>query len=195
VPKLRPAYITGHYYHFYNRGRSRLPIFREPENYLFVIKKNKYYAGELKLKPIAYCLLPNHFHLLIRQDGELSAGLLPQRVFNSYSKAFNHKYGHSGTLFEGNYRVILLDEPSHLLHLCRYIHSNPVKHGIVSDPTDWPYSNYLEWIGERHGSLYDPDFVSENFHNSKLYRLFVMDFITGKEMMPDGLMRQLAGVD
>ncbi len=101
----------------------------------------KAYCRSLRLTLIAYCLLPNHYHYLIRQDGEHAAGLLPQRVFNSYSKAYNKRYGHSGTLFEGNYRVILVEQEAHLLHLSRYIHANPVIHGLVVDVANWPYSN------------------------------------------------------
>lgn len=74
---------------------------------------------------------------------------------------------------------------SHLLHLCRYIHGNPVKDGLVSDPADWPYSNYLEWIGERDGTLWDMDFVRENFPTPGLYRDFVMDYLRGRDLPPE----------
>ncbi|GAB4422496.1 MAG: hypothetical protein Kow002_11890 [Anaerolineales bacterium] len=94
--------------------------------------------------------------------------------FNSYSKAYNKRYQHSGTLFEDNYKVKPVVKSSHLLHLCRYIHGNPVKDGLVADPADWPYSNYLEWIGERKGSLFDPDFVRVNFLSKEAYRDFVL---------------------
>jgi len=99
----------------------------------------------------------------VRQDGEAGAGILPQRVFNSYSKAYNKRYEHSGTLFEGLYRVIQVDKTSHLIHLCRYIHSKPVKDGLVNKLEDWPYSNYAVWVGIRAGNLIDRNFVQDNF--------------------------------
>ena len=173
MPAPRPVYLPGHYYHFYNRGCSRLSIFKEPENYIFVLGRIKHYAALFNLKLIAYCLMPNHYHFLIRQDGEYIARLLPQRVFNSYSKAYNKRYEHSGTLFEDDYKVKLVDTTSYLLQLCRYIHINPVKDGFVHDPADWPYSNYLEWVGLRPGSLYDPEFVNINFGTPSNYRDFV----------------------
>ena len=77
MPKPRPEYQAGNYYHFYNRGRSRLSIFHEPDNYLFVLRKVKRYLREYYLAMIAYCLMPTHYHFLIRQDGEHPAGLLP----------------------------------------------------------------------------------------------------------------------
>ena len=184
MPQPRPKYLSGSYYHFYNRGRSRLSIFREEDNYLFVLRKIKHYLPILELTMIAYCLMPNHYHFLVRQDGEPSAGLLPQRVFNSYPKAYNKRYSHSGTLFEGNYHVKQVQSDTHLMHLCRYIHGNPVKDGMVSNPANWPYSNYLEWIGEREGILYDPGFVHQNFISSAAYRVFVLDDLHGRDL-PD----------
>jgi REP element-mobilizing transposase RayT len=64
-----PAFKIGGYYHFYNRGRSCLSIFIEPDNYLFVLRKVKHYSQEFDLSIIAYCLMPNHYHSLVRQDG------------------------------------------------------------------------------------------------------------------------------
>ena len=126
---------------------------------------------------IAYCLLPNHYHYLVRQDGDERAGLLPQRVFNSYSKAYNKRYDHSGTLFQGPYQAIHVDNQRYLLHLCRYIHANPVVHGLVDDVGDWPYSNYAEWVGERPGTFLDRKFAREHFPVPKNYRAFVQEFI------------------
>jgi len=95
-----PPFVEGHYYHIYNRGARRVSIFREQENYLFVLKKLKRYRRELRHCVIAYCLMPNHYHWLVRQDGREPVRLLPQRVFNSYGKAFNKRYDHGGTLVD-----------------------------------------------------------------------------------------------
>ena len=94
------------FYHIYNRGAGHQVIFREDENYLFVLRQVKKYARELNIAVIAYCLLPNHYHFLLRQDSQQPAGLLPQLVFNSYTKAFNKRYERSGTLLEGRYKRI-----------------------------------------------------------------------------------------
>jgi putative transposase len=185
MPQKRPNYYPGGVYHIYNRGSHRVSIFREPDNYLFVLRKTKRYVQELHLTLLAYCLMPNHFHFLIRQDGELPAGMLSQRVFNSYSKAYNKRYQHSGTLFEGPYRVKVVAETAHLLHLCRYIHANPVKNEMVAGPEDWPYSNYLEWTGQRDGTLVDHDFVREYFAQPTQYIEFVMDYLHTRKLPPE----------
>jgi len=77
-------WFPGNYYHIYNRGARKKSIFREKANYLFVLEKMGKYCKALDLTPIAYCLMPTHYHFLIRQNGENSAGLLTQRIFNSY---------------------------------------------------------------------------------------------------------------
>ena len=185
MPKKRPAYLPGHYYHFFNRGAHRKSIFREPDNYFFVLDKMKMYALKYQLTLIAYVLMPNHYHFLVRQDGEHFARYLPQYVFNSYSSAYNIRYNHSGTLFEDNYKVKPVQDEAYLLHLCRYIHGNPVKDGIAADPADWEYSNYLEWIGERNGSLFDPNFVREYFDTPADYRNFVFDDLLSRNIPED----------
>jgi REP element-mobilizing transposase RayT len=145
----------------------------------------KKYLRELGLTMIAYCLMPNHYHYLVRQDSEHRAGLLPQRVFNSYSKAYNKRYDHSGTLFQGPYEVILVDKTDYLLHLCRYIHANPIKDGLVVSLEAWPYTNYAEWLGLRPGTMIDRQFVQSYFPNPADYTTFVLDYLKTRDLPDD----------
>jgi putative transposase len=187
LPKKRPEYFPGGVYHIYNRGHSRLSIFREPTNYLFVLRNIKKYLGELNLTLPAYCLMPNHYHFLVRQNGDQPAGRLSQRVFNGYSKAHNKRYQHSGTIFEGPYRVKPVFEENFILHLCRYMHANPVKDGLVAHPADWPYSNYLEWVGLREGTLVDREFVNQHFKSAAEYAEYVFEYLRTRNLPPDVL--------
>lgn len=187
MPYRKVQFAPSHYYHIYNRGSGRQPIFREKDNYLFVLRRVKEYANSLNVSIIAYCLMQNHYHFLLRQDGDEPAGLLPQRVFNSYTKAFNKRHHRSGTLFEGRYQAIHVDREEYLLHLCRYIHANPAKHGFMSRLEEWPYSNYLEWIGARRGTLVDRDFVQQYFPTAQVYERFVLDYLTGLDKLPEGI--------
>ncbi len=187
MSRRRVRFAQGQYYHIYNRGIGRQPIFREEDNYLFVLRLVKKYARALSIAVIAYCLMPNHYHFLVRQDNEEPVGLLPQRVFNSYTKAFNKLYNRTGTLFEGRYRAIHVDRDNHLLHLCRYIHANPVKDGLVSHLEEWPYSNYHEWVGIRSGTLVDRAFVHGYFPVGQTYGRFVLDYLAGLDKLPEGI--------
>jgi REP element-mobilizing transposase RayT len=197
MPYARKDLLTwqpGMYYHIYNRGVSKSTLFRKPTNFLFVINKLQTYRLENMVTVIAYCLMPNHYHLLLRQDGNRPAGKVPQSVFNSYCKAYNLMYSHSGTLFEGRFRAKPVQSTIHLLHLCRYIHGNPVKDGLVADPANWPWSNYLEWIGERKGSLVDRDFIREQFVNAEEYRSFVFQYLRSRAL-PDDVRKFLENLE
>ena len=81
------------------------------------------------------------------------------------------------TLFEGPFHVKHVGKYKHLIHLCRYIHCNPVKDGFVASPGDWHYSNYLEWIGVRKDTLADQAFIRKNFRDGADYQDFVADYL------------------
>ena len=191
MPKRRLQFKQGGYYHIYNRGADRRSIFLTDENYRHVLKLMQHYTEPLRITVIAYCLLPNHYHWLVRQDGEAAAGLLAQRVFNAYAKAFNNLYGRSGTLFEDRFKAIHVASDEYLRHLCCYIHANPVRHGIADAPELWPYSNYLDCIGARSGTLLDQGFIEDQFDSVAQYQARVQAYLTGQRHLPDGLQRYL----
>lgn len=173
----RKPFLTGHYYHIWNRGRSRLPICHDARDYECITAKLIQYSQKLSISVIAYALLPNHYHFLVRQDNTARATLLPQRIFNSYSKVYNLKYAHSGTLFEGRPGCKPVDTPPYLLHLCRYIHANPIKHGLTRCLDAWPYTNLDEWLSRRCSPLVDRSFIDHYFPSPTTYKAFVEEII------------------
>lgn len=168
---------SGGYYHLYNRGARQLSIFREPQNYLYLLRRAKVFVAETAVTLVAYCLMPSHYHFLLRQESTRPAGLFVQKLFNSYSKAYNKMYGHTGTLFERRYLAKPVTEQTHLLHLCRYIHANPVKDGLAAEPLDWPYSNYADWVRQRSGTLVDHAFIVEHFGSAEKYATFMLEYL------------------
>lgn len=174
MPKRSP-FVRGGYYHIYNRGAGRQAIFHEERNYVYLLRLLKRVAGESAVTVVGYCLLRNHYHWLLRQDGETPAGKVPARVFGSYSQAFNRAYERTGTLFEGPYKALAVDTDSYFVNLCSYIHLNPVHHGLVNGPDAWPYSNYLEWIDKRPGKLVDRELVRQYFATPQAYEACVRD--------------------
>ena len=143
-------------------------------------------ASRHQLTIVAYCLLPNHYHILARQDGEAPARYLPQYVFNAYSKAFNRRYGHSGTLFEGMYQAIEVYTPEYITNLIRYIHANPVLHGLVNDPFEWPYSDLMEWEGERKTPAGIVSLRDDLFDGVENYRRYFIEYLNTRKL-PRGL--------
>ena len=124
---------------------------------------------------IAYCLMPNHYHFLLRQELGEPLSKFINVLFNAYVQALNRQQSRTGTLFEGRFKHVCVDEWKYLIHLCRYIHRNPVTAGLVSVPQDWAYSNFREWIGLREGAFKDQNFINEHFSTAQAYMDFVND--------------------
>jgi REP element-mobilizing transposase RayT len=159
-----PSPLTyGAYYHIYNRGINGQTVFREKRNYRFFLEQYAKYVEPVAFT-YAYCLMKNHFHLLIRtrtheeqeqtsKVSETFRALQPSQqfsnLFNAYAKAFNHAYGRTGSLFEHPFHRIKVTTGEYFTHLITYIHQNPQLHGFVDDFREWPYSSYHAMLSER----------------------------------------------
>jgi putative transposase len=127
-------FLPNNYYHVYNRGANKAEIFCDRKDYLLLLRQIKRHVNEFEITVIAYCLMSNHFHLILCQDGPTKISDFMQAVFHKDSMSFNQSHRHSGTLFEGLFRAILIEKDEYLLHLYRYIHRNPLEAGIVKQP-------------------------------------------------------------
>lgn len=181
MAKRNVKFLSDKYYHIFNRGANRNKIFFEKDNYEYLLKKVKYYKREYEFSIIAYCLLPNHYHFLFRQEGDKPLNIPIAYLFNSYTKAINKRRKRTGTLFEGPFKSIEVEDVSYLKELCRYIHRNAVDDGLVEKIEDWEFSNYLEWVGKRNGSLVDLKFREKYFKDAKNYESFVNDYVSIKQ--------------
>lgn len=158
----------GEYYHIYNRSNNRELLFKEHENYLFFLRKFGDYL-KMHVDTYAYCLMPNHFHFLIRineltnQDDLILAF---KNFFISYVKSINEKYSRTGSLFQAKFKKKQVEEEHYLTGLIHYIHSNPIKAGLCKNFVDWPYSSYSSLISEKF---------------THLKREEVLDWFNGKE--------------
>ena len=148
----------GVYYHIFNRGINGETLFAENRNYLFFMQRYARYIEPVAFT-YAYCLMRNHFHLLVRiktpeeqrnektlKVSETFRVLEPSRqfsnLFNAYAKAFNKLYSRTGSLFEHPFHRIEIKTDAYFQSLVAYIHRNPQKHGFVDDFRVWPYSSY-----------------------------------------------------
>jgi REP element-mobilizing transposase RayT len=173
MPRRERNLEPGNYYHLYNRGNNRQNIFFERDNYLHFLKQFRYYVADATVQVVAYCLMPNHYHILIYlQEDSLSAAM--HRFTMSYTKAINRRYQKCGSLFQGRFQTLHVDSDDYLLHLTRYIHLNPVQPGFVEKPEDWEFSSYHEYVGLRQGTLPTTDYVCGRFGTPHQdYRQFV----------------------
>jgi len=172
MPRRTVQFEAGQFYHVYNRGCNREPIFTKPEHYSqFLLKLRKYLVSDTA-RVIAYCLMPNHYHLLVQllKDGLASA---MHRLGVSYSKSINLQESRVGPLFQGPFQAIHVDDDSYLLELTRYIHRNPLHAGLVQRLEDWPYSSYPEYAGLREGTLPESTMILEMIGSRDRYCGFV----------------------
>jgi len=164
-------FVQGEFYHVYNRGNNRQVIFFSERNYLFFLQK----AREQLLpfsEIVAYCLMPNHFHFLLRANdaGLKSRGSFADKqmqelayrigiLLSSYSQAINKQNKTTGSLFQQKTKAKMLSEThngsrlSYFEQCFHYIHQNPVVAGLEKDPMIWPYSSYPDYMGQRNGTL------------------------------------------
>lgn len=125
---------------------------------------------------IAYCLMPNHYHFLIQQLTDMPISTWLHKLFVGYTQAINKQQKRSGTLFEGRSKHILIDNDDYLIYLMWYIHYNPVGAGLVSKHSDWPFSNYLDCVGKRNGTMVDKDLIRQRFGSMTEYEKFMESY-------------------
>jgi putative transposase len=160
------------YYHLYNRGNNHASIFRETENYRYFLRLLEKYLPPDRVEIIAYCLMPDHYHLLVcPRDDSLSK--LMQPLLLAYTNAVNRRYGRAGSLFQGRFKVRLIGNNEYLLHLSRYIHLNPVRAGLTKKAEDWEFSSYRAYLGSCSGVILRPEVVLGQFNSPQEYREFV----------------------
>ena len=165
--------LSGNYYHLYNRGVNRQPIFFCKDNWGFFIKQMRHYFNPELLSILAYCLMPNHYHLLVYLKSNDISKKVMQPFGTSYVKAINKQQGRVGPLYQGPFKAKLVDSDAYLAHLTRYIHLNPVQADLADHPADWPYSSYSDYVGVRNGTLPQTAFILSQFASREAYGNFV----------------------
>ncbi len=144
---------AGNYYHIYNRGNNKEQIFKQEADYRYFL--NLLVKHVLPTIDIyCYCLLNNHFHLLIKikdddrqktiEGKDVNVSQSFSNFFNAYAKAYNKKYNRTGKLFAERFKRKHVDSEAYFIELIYYIHANPQRHQIIEDFRDYKYSSYQE---------------------------------------------------
>jgi len=110
--------------------------------------QNHFIAKDNLVKTIAYCLMPTHIHLILKQLTEGGISVFMSNVLNSYTRYFNIKTKRRGPLWESRFKNVEVESDEQLLHLTRYLHLNPVTAYLINEPQDWNFSSYREFLGE-----------------------------------------------
>jgi len=193
----RPLRIEyeGALYHLTSRGDRREAIFEDDQDRCRFLELLGDVIDQMGWKCYGYCLMDNHYHLLIETpEANLSRGM--RQLNGIFTQDSNRRHGRCGHLFQGRFKSIVVDADAYLLELSRYVALNPVRAGMVSDPADWPWSSYQAtagkvrlpaWLGTRTLLSY---FSSQTKVAQRKYMAFVAEGL-GRESIWKDMNRQI----
>lgn len=194
---------NNHYYHIFSRSIAKYVVFNDDEDYSRLIEicelyrhRNFYHQyskfvrldqhtqsqiveslqldNNVLVEIIAFCIMPTHIHLLLKQVSDHGISNFMSKILNCYSRYFNIKHRRTGPLWSGRFKSVLITKDEQLLYLTRYIHLNPTSAGLVAKPEDWHNSSYMEYINVQNSVLATK--YSEIFPISpEEYRKFISD--------------------
>lgn len=190
-------YVEQSYYHLYNRGINKEKIFLDDQDYKTFLSYLKFYltlpdlqGDSLKVSPsrllknyngqiklISYCLMPNHYHLMVWQNEADRINYFMRSLATKYSRYFNRKYKRLGPVFQSVYKAVIIDNESQMLYLSKYIHRNPL--GILPSRSlleGYKYSSYGNYLGLFNQNWINKEAILGMFSKSKTnntYREFI----------------------
>ena len=194
--------VPDSYYHIYARGVSKSAIFNNDKDKAVFLnllkrylssdkeydKRNHQYPNYSKsIELLAFCLMNNHFHMLIYQKDEGAMTGLMKSLLTSYSRYFNKKYNRSGPLFESRYKATNIDSDSYLHHISRYIHLNS------KNWSSYSFSSLPYYSGNSNAEWVKPQKILDLFKDKNEYLSFVADYEENK-LMIDELKHELASL-
>lgn len=196
MPYQQAIFANNEIYHIVNRGVEKRQIFMNKRDYERFIETMDYYRIKnpptrfsFKNRPLllqkttknlplveilCFCLMPNHFHILLRQIEEGGITTFVSKLINSYTKYFNIKHKRVGPLLQGAFKAVRIENDEQLIHVSRYIHLNPLIDYLVKDLKTYPYSSYLEFLDKRNGFC-RKEFILGNRSMGGNYEQFVLD--------------------
>ena len=196
------------FYHIFNRGVEKRTIFEYKRDYERAINTIKFYRfknlplkfSKFLIKPkenkfelykkiekngelieiIAYCLIPNHFHLLVKQLQENGISKALSNFTNSYAKYFNTRNNRNGPLFQGIFKAVRVESNEQLLHLSRYIHLNPIVSFVTKEENleDYVWSSLKEYLNTPIKGFCKKDYILSQFKSIDEYKKFIKDQIS-----------------
>lgn len=203
----RTVFATDQIYHVFNRGVERRPVFtlkrdckraitaldfyrfKEPPLRLakaLILEKEareKFFTNLKKCSKLAeivsYCLMPNHFHLLLKQKLENGVPKFLSDFSNSYTRYFNTKHKRIGPLFQGTFKAVQIETDEQLIHVSRYIHLNPVASLVIKEEEldTFPWSSFPEYLNLKIEEVCNQKIILDFFSSRGNYRKFVHDQI------------------
>ena len=197
-------YGEGQYYHVYNRGVAKADIFLDDDDYRYMLSLfKKYLSGKESLDNygraipnykneldlVAYCLMPNHYHMLVYLKDKEGLMRFMKSVMTSYSMYFNKRHGRLGSLFQNHFLASRITDEAYFWHITRYIHLNPLD--IGKDYKNYSYSSLGYFIGDKHADWLHETHIVETTKEREDYQNFLQDYQEVHDNL-DNIKHQLA---
>lgn len=199
--------LPGQIYHVFNRSIARQPIFLDRKNYQRALDVLTFYSffnptirfshynrlpanqksdfidnlrktGVKQIELLAFCLMPNHIHFLIKEIKEKGISTFMSNLQNSYAKYFNIKTERSGSLFQTMFKAVRIESDEQLIHVARYIHLNPVTAYLLKDVKqlkNYPWSSFIDYLGIRNLDILNKEIVLGYFSSIEQFIKFTND--------------------
>lgn len=202
----KSSFLKNNYYHIVNSGVEKRLIFLDKKDIDRFVSLIDYYRfknpavrfsfrkrpsnthietpTEEAVKIICFCLMPNHFHLLLRQEEETPISNFLSKISNSYTKYFNNRYKRVGPLFKGTFNSVPVEKIEDVVNISRHIHLDPSLGNIVKDSRRFPFSSYPEYLALKEGFC-QKKYILDSFPTAAAYERFVQDIEDYQETKKD----------
>ena len=170
------VFAPGLLYHVIVRGNQRRKTFRCDDDYKAYLDRLERYRAKCQVRIYAYCLMPNHVHLLV-ETGSTPLAKFMQGLQQSYTQHFNRSYRKVGHLFQGRYKAIICHRDKYLLALVRYIHLNPVRAKLAARPERYRYSGHNSYLTNGTAKIVEVTPILKLLGGKKAYERFVLEGI------------------
>ena len=153
MPRTARAAVGGMCYHVLNRGNARGQVFHKQDDYAAFIRLLPLGVERLPMRILAFCLMPNHFHLVLwpHHDGDL--GRFMQWLLTCHVRRYHRHYDSSGHVWQGRFKAFPIQQDEHLLAVLRYVERNPLRANLVRSAQDWSWSSLRERLGDQPSEL------------------------------------------
>ncbi|MEA3373028.1 MAG: transposase [Campylobacterota bacterium] len=162
MPRIARGETAGGIYHIINRGNMRMQVFDDADDYEYFFNLLQKGMKRESIELHAYCLMPNHFHLLLVPKHEGSLSRLMQWVMTSHVRYYHKKNKTSGHIWQGRYKSFIVEQESYYLALIRYIEANALRAKLVNKAEEWAYGSLMERVHANRKLLHEPYLELDN---------------------------------